>query len=751
MRSLRPLLPLLLAHALPAQQAAPPSASDSPFFLKQEITVTATRSEVEPSRAPVSATTVSAREIALRNVQVADRALETLPGVYVSRGKGYQDTLAGVGLRGFSGRGAGQSRTLVLLDGQPLNDPYSAEVAWTSIPVDEVERVEVVRGPFSALYGSNAMGGVIQILTRPVDRRLEMRGEYGSQDTFRYGARLADRLRDRLGLSASYERLQSGGYPSGYVTSAGTTGTEGTPVTGFIPTLTPSGSPTFIIGHSGNNAWEQTTWRLRGDYTFARSTMLALQYLRRASWYGYDAYATYLRTQDGRPFDSGIALIAADGIRRRLTVTPSLFLAGDGGTRSHLVSAKLFHALAPNNRLRLGAGLIRTPLSYYSTPAATATLAGGPGTISDRPARAWFSDAQWNLEAGATHAFTAGVDLRRDASAAVETAVPDFTRRIPGASVGYWARGKTFTQGIYVQHQWRPGERLAAVGGARYDYWRTYEGGVRMTEASAPIAYHRRSNHAATAKVAVLYRAPGNVALRAGAGNAYRNPTIYELYRTWRSSAGTIFASNPDLKPEKLTAWELGANRRWQEGFELDAAYFDNRVRDLVYRSTDFSRDPQGRYRPVVNAARAHSHGLECSLRAPLSSWLYLRASYTRTLAEITANPAVPATVGKRIPYVPEHTGGLNLFLVRRRWGASFSGRYVSAVFSTDTNTDTTKGVPGAFDPFFVADASFTFDLTSRVSLYASVDNVFDRVYYSLHPVPGRMVFAGLRFRLSRD
>ncbi len=183
-------------------------------------------------------------------------------------------------------------------------------------------------------------------------------------------------------------------------------------------------------------------------------------------------------------------------------------------------------------------------------------------------------------------------------------------------------------------------------------------------------------------------------------------------------------------------------------GLEHDAAYFDNRVRDLIYRATDLNRDPQGRYRPVANAARAHSRGRESSVRAPLRSWLYLRASYTWTLAEITANPAAPATVGKRIPYVPEHAGGLNLFLVRRRWGASLTGRYVSALFSTDTNTDTTKGVYGAFDPFFVADASFSLELSRRISLYASVDNLLDRIYYSYYPAPGRMAFVGLRFRL---
>ncbi|MGB9606834.1 MAG: TonB-dependent receptor, partial [Bryobacteraceae bacterium] len=282
----------------------------------------------------------------------------------------------------------------------------------------------------------------------------------------------------------------------------------------------------------------------------------------------------------------------------------------------------------------------------------------------------------------------------------------------------------------------------------RYDYWRTYGGNVQLTATSPPEVYQPRSHHAPTAKAAVLFRLPGAIALRASAGNAYRNPTIYDLYRTWRSSAGTLFAANPDLKPEKLAAWEVGANRRWQRGFEADAVFYDNHVRDLIYRTTDFSRDPQGRYRPVVNAARAHTRGVEASARAPLTSWLYARGAYTWTLAEITSNPAAPASVGKRIPYVPEHSCALSLFAVRKRWNASVTGRYVSAQFSSDANTDTTHGVYGAYDPYFVMDASFTFELTSRVALQVSGDNLFDRIYYSYSRAPGRLLFAGLRIRL---
>lgn len=748
----RALFPVVIAGLILAQPSAAqsgPPAQEGPFFLKQEIVVTATRSEADPSRSPVSAAVVSSEEIALRNIQTVDQALYTTPGVYLSRGKGYQDTLTGVGMRGFAARGSNQSRTLVLLDGQPLNNPYTGSVAWSVLPVEEVDRVEVVRGPFSALYGSNAMGGVIQILTKPVDRRrAEFKGEYASQDTFRYSGRLSDRLFGRLGLSLSYERLQSGGYPSQLVTASGSTGAGGTPVTGYIPSLTSSGTTTFILGRSGDNWWNQHNARVRGDYSLSSRTLLAVQYMRQTSNYGYDAYETFLRTAEGLPFDSGTASITYGGITRRLSVTPSLFLPGDGGDRAHTASARLYHAFRGSTRLRLSAGQIYAPLSYYSTPGTGSNLAGGPGTISDRPGRSWFGDAQWSWNGGARHALTIGTDVRRDFSRVVESAVPNYTRRLDNANPTYFSEGKTYTQGGCVQHEWRPGERLAVISGARYDYWRTFDGSNQTVGAALANAYGDRSRQSLSAKSALLYRGPKGLSVRASLGNAYRNPSVYDLYRTWRSSAGTTFASNPNLLPERVLSWEAGLNRRWSGGLEADAVFYQNHISDLIYRSTDLNVDPSGRYRPVVNAARALARGVEVSLRAPLQSWLFAQSSYSWSSAKITKNPAVPASVDKFVPQVPSHVASMGVFAVRKRWQVALTARYVSAVFNTDTNTDTTRGVYGAFDPYFEADASVSFDLTRMLSFQLSADNLLDRVYYSYYPAPGRLVFAGLRFRL---
>ncbi len=142
----------------------------------EEIVVTATRTEKELEAAPGSVSVVTKEDIEKRNIKTVDDALNMLPGVFSRRGKGLMDTLASVTLRGFPS----QNRTLVLLDGIALNDAYVGNVRWGMLVPEDVERIEVVRGPFSSLYGGYAMGGVVNILTRmPEKREFTIKSGYG--------------------------------------------------------------------------------------------------------------------------------------------------------------------------------------------------------------------------------------------------------------------------------------------------------------------------------------------------------------------------------------------------------------------------------------------------------------------------------------------------------------------------------------------------------------------------------------------
>jgi outer membrane cobalamin receptor len=163
---------------------------------EQIVEVTATRKPEDLLTSASSVNVVSRSELEARNVQTIDEGLDQVPGLYVQRIQGLADTEASVYLRGFNG----PNRTLVLLDGQPINDSFFGTVPWNVVPADEVETIEVVRGPFSSLYGGNALGGVINIRTRrPTHRSFDLGEEYGSNATNRILAHYADSL-GKLGV-----------------------------------------------------------------------------------------------------------------------------------------------------------------------------------------------------------------------------------------------------------------------------------------------------------------------------------------------------------------------------------------------------------------------------------------------------------------------------------------------------------------------------------------------------------------------
>ncbi len=296
MRSTRLLQFALFTSVLLSQDSVPQPPVEP---VKTAITVTGTRSPMEIDKSPVSTSLVTRQELESRNIRQIDQALALVEGVNSLRSKGPNDNDFGLGLRGFSGRG-GQSRTLILVDGQPANNSYIGSVNWSTFSVNEMERVEVARGPFSSLYGGNAMGGVINMITRPVDKRqAELFGQFGNRDTTNYSLRVAERFFNKLGLSAGYSRFQSGGYSPQEVLRPAATGTGGIPVTGVSRWLTPTGGTTYQVGMRGNNWFNQDAWRFRGEYAFSPRVFMSLQYMRQGRADGWDAYSSSLRDASG--------------------------------------------------------------------------------------------------------------------------------------------------------------------------------------------------------------------------------------------------------------------------------------------------------------------------------------------------------------------------------------------------------------------------------------------------------------------
>ena len=189
--------------------AAPWATADEPAPI-ETIVVTATRSERSIADQPDSVSVLSAQQIAATPAQSLDDVVRTVAAVDVPLAASYQihPTANAVSMRGLGG-----IRALVLLDGVPINDPFFGYVQWNRVPMEDVERVEVVRGGGSPLWGNYAMGGVINVITRAQSEPgATVEAGYGSDDTYRLHANGDAKATDTIGLGASVTSWGTNGF-----------------------------------------------------------------------------------------------------------------------------------------------------------------------------------------------------------------------------------------------------------------------------------------------------------------------------------------------------------------------------------------------------------------------------------------------------------------------------------------------------------------------------------------------------------
>ncbi len=162
-----------------------------------EITISATRIATPQEKSPAAVTVITREQIEQSQQQLVSEVLRGQPGVEIAR-TGQPGTVTGVFLRG-----ANNNQTLVLVDGLRVNSPFNNQFDFSQLAVDNVERIEILRGPQSTLYGSEASGGVIDIITKRGTRQPSgwLQSEYGSFNT----------ASTRGGFSASEGKLSVGG------------------------------------------------------------------------------------------------------------------------------------------------------------------------------------------------------------------------------------------------------------------------------------------------------------------------------------------------------------------------------------------------------------------------------------------------------------------------------------------------------------------------------------------------------------
>lgn len=748
------------AAASPEESTEIPAATDpkAPDARLDEVVVTATRSEKSLDNVPGDAHVVTRREIEKRNVRTVDEALKYVPGVYDRRGKGLMDTLSSITLRGIPDA----KRTLILKDGMVMNDSYTGNVTWGGMSVDDIERIEVVEGPFSSLYGGNAIGGVVNIITKmPEKREATMKTGYGTSqyrgtamdDLRKVYLSYGDRLFNALSLFVSYGYQQTNGFATdlnvqstmpdnvNLLKQKGKT-VPTNAIKGWYWTTDNKGNNRYVIGDKGDNRWWDDAISARASYDFSKVTKLTASYERTRYEYNRDEPHTYLQISLPEVWRQKLSSTLVYSYNNN-AVRENSFVSGNGGTEIARYSLS-FETAISDVKAKLNAGVLDTYRDWYTTPSSSktpgyATIDGGWGKVSSTPARSYFSDLQVTIPLAANNILTVGGSFKHGKADNSEYDITNWKDETSRTSLTYTAGGKDTSYAVFVQDEYSILSNLTAYLGFRQDWWSTEDGYAnQIGSAGYPKSYDSRSASSFSPKFALVYKPFDSTTLRSSVGKAFRAPTVYELYRTWTSSTGITYYGNPDLKPETAVSWDFSAEQGLWKGAKVKATYFENYLKNLIYRKK--ISDTQQEY---INAGKAESRGVVAEIEQRIE-WLRLFANATFTDAKIKENTASPASEGKYLTQVPRRMYNVGLEIEKGPFLYSITGNYVSKRYASDDNSDIVNGVWTSYDPYFVVNTKLSYKACKTATLSLAIDNLFNRNYFAYYKTPGRSWYTEL-------
>ncbi len=664
-----------MAHAQSVDNKADTSLST--------VVVTASGTAVDIKEAPASISVITREDIERKPVTSIGELLSTIPGV--------TGGLSGTGAQSkIKLRGLPEKYTLILVDGKRQgnsaginyrDDLGSQDLDWIS--PEMIERIEVVRGPMSSLYGSDAMGGVINIITRKIGKRWSgsttlnyskpSDGDRG--DTRQLGFNISGPLSDKFGLrlGGNYtERAadeSTGGFPGTYQSTAGS---------------------------RKQNLNALLNWQLTPDQVIG---IEAAQGIQRAT--GSDA-----RTA------SGDQVVYPWGLSK-LEQT-KFGLSHDGRWGDLTSKLNLVHNKYEDKGDTIGNNSKETTLD---------------GRI-DKPLKLW----------GLDQAMTLGMQWRRESLDNRDTiglAPIDYAGRPvsgSGLSATTWA--------LFGEDQIFLRDNLALTLGLRMDHHQKYG---NNWSPRAYLVYHPASEWTVRGGVSRGFRAPNlkensaSAATQSG-GNGCRSLAGMGWTSTSVNADGTrgcYMAGNPDLQPETSTNFELGTS--WdRNGWALGATYFHTNFKNKI----DYQ--PLGFYNGfwwtrMANAQRARTRGLEGFVNVPLAKGLTWNTNITKMFESKNLS------TGASLLAVPELSIYSSLqWQIRQGWSAMFSARHVGKeVVTTGTATTFAK----AYTTFDVSmNYNVTDTLTLRAGIINLADKE-TRTIGANYDNGGRTYFVGMTAR----
>ena len=688
-----------------------------PASLLETVTVTPTRSEQRLGDVPASVNVVTSEAIAASPALMADDVLRQVPTFSLFRRTSSlvaQPTTQGVSLRGIGP--SGQSRTLVLLDGVPFNDPFGGWVYWSRVPLVSVDRIEITEGTTSSLYGNYAMGGVINIITsRPTRRTVELKSQYGNHSTPKVDFFASDQW-NKVGAAVEGSFLKTDGFP---IVAARERGP---------------------IDNNANVEYKNVSAKV--DYIPS------------------DRFNAFFRA----------GYFTENRVNGKVgEVNDTQWTTAAGGVRARLGDESDLQA-------RIFADVQRAHFNFLAvTNAATLRNIVRLATDQNVPTNGLGGMAQWTKVVGGRQVLSAGFDYRLvDGDSQEDAYVPSVpTVIIPPVtqqatlSVHRVSGGTQQSSGAFVQDIITPTDKLVLTLSARVDHWANTDGhNLETTVATGqPTVNNRpslpdRSDTVLSPRAAALYHVTDRVSVWGAANSGFRAPTLTELYRQFSVGAITT-RPNDQLGPERLVGGELGINVAPARNVSARLTWFGNRVRDPISNVTLTPTLAQKQ-----NLGRTRIRGIQTDVEYRIGTAWRFSGAYMFDDAKVTDGGVTNAAlVGKFVQQVPRHRGSLQAAYSSSKYASVALGvQFVGLQYNDDLNVNFIPpatlteagydaslgaGLPG----YAVVDLTASRDLGRNLQVFFGVQNVLDKEYFvqtnpSTIGTP-RLVNGGVRVRFS--
>ena len=658
--------------------------------IHQGVVVSATRQETETSETTLASAVITSRRMDEQITLNLAQALEAVPGVnWINAGAFRSRPVV---------RGLDSNRVLILVDGERLNNARTSTtntgIEPSLVDLSHISQVEIVSGPGSVLYGSDALGGVLNIRTRTA----------APGDTLHLGARLrneffpnSDGRRTSLDLSASRDwwairAAGSLGNINDYRSPAGRLYDSGVDESSALIDLrvSPTLQQTLFLKFVHRGAYDFGVPSLEPNPVFlARFPFTKLQKFSA----GYNGSYRF-------PWFSALQVRAYRQEQPRDFVTD---------------------LTAPDNSHVLSDGLTRV--------------------------RSIGIDAQVSAVVGQRHQLTYGVSSYRDhhrekrLQLLQSNGISTVLTRAP--SVPDSAFSNT---GLFIQDEFHWNRRLRVQGGIRTDRFRLNASKTADYDPAAfTVIEESRADTAWSGNLGSSITINANWTAAAHLARAFREPNLFERYFFGRGSLGNFFVPNPDLKPETSAQLDLGT--RFQRGpLHASLNYFVNELENLI---TTVPGTFQGlsvrRGEPIrqnVNIDRARIQGFESSTDISLRG---LRSQWTAGISGAWQR-GTNQTTGRPLPLIAPFTAQARLRLAPR--GIRFWSEWQSRLAK---GSDRVAAGENPISGYTVFSWRAGYEFPS-ITLNVGIENLSNRLYRGLFetvPQPGREFRFALDLRLD--